>query len=147
MTDRRGFSLIEVLIVVVLIGLMTAFALPRISSGLVKQNVHSARVAYTTMYAKARSYAIQRARQVAMLTRNNQILLVSANPVTSTKIDTIGAVVDLYNRYGVTVSTTNDSLVIDQRGIGAAAATTTVAVTKSVYADTVQISAVGNIIR
>lgn len=137
----------ELLIVIVLISLMTAFAFPRISDALLKQSVHSARIAYTTMFAKARSLAIQRARPVAMLTRGNQILLVSANPVTSTKIDTVGAVVNLYNRYSVAVSTNNDSLVFDQRGIGTAPSATTVVLSRGKYADTVHISAVGNVIQ
>ncbi|MDP2478875.1 MAG: prepilin-type N-terminal cleavage/methylation domain-containing protein, partial [Candidatus Palauibacterales bacterium] len=101
MRDRRGFTLVEIVIVIVLIALMSAFAIPRISTALVKQNVRSARVAITTLHAKARAYAIQRARQVALVTRNNEIYLISMTPVTDV-VDTINAPVNLNDRYGVT---------------------------------------------
>ena len=57
--DRRGFSLIELVIAIVLIGLMAAFMMPRIGDVIQKQKVRSARNAITTMHARARATAIR----------------------------------------------------------------------------------------
>ncbi len=146
MRDRRGFTLVEIVIVIVLIALMAAFAIPRIGDALVKQNIRSARVAITTLHAKARAYAIQRARQVALVTRNNEIYLISMTPVTDV-VDTIDAPVNLNTRYGVTVTTNNDSIVFDPRGLGTATTTTDIVVSKNAYADTVKITPAGNIMQ
>ena len=103
-------------------------------------------MAITTLHAKARAYAIQRARQVALVTRNNEIYLISMTPVTDV-VDTINAPVNLNDRYGVTVTTNNDSIVFDPRGLGTATTTTNIVVAKDAFADTVKITPAGNIMQ
>src|SRR5437763_14885781 len=57
---RSGFTTIEMVIVVVLIGLIAAIGFPKIRQSLDKVNVRSARAAVGTLAATARSAAIQR---------------------------------------------------------------------------------------
>src|SRR5207302_11311725 len=57
---RSGFTTIEMVIVVVLIGLIAAIGFPKIRQSLDKVNVRSARSAVSTLAATARSAAIQR---------------------------------------------------------------------------------------
>src|SRR3989442_16025053 len=56
----RGFTFIEVLIVMVLIGIIAALGIPRIRDAIQKNNVRSARAAIGTLVAKARGAAVQR---------------------------------------------------------------------------------------
>ena len=56
----RGFTFIEVLIVMVLIGIIAALGIPRIRDAIQKNNVHGARAALGTLVAKARGAAVQR---------------------------------------------------------------------------------------
>src|SRR5438445_13037238 len=56
----RGFTFIEVLIVMVLIGIIAALGIPRIRDAIQKNNVHAARAALGPLVAKARAGAVQR---------------------------------------------------------------------------------------
>src|SRR5256886_17585729 len=58
--SRKGFTLIEMITVFVLIGVIAAIGLPRLRDGLEKQNVRSAKALIATMAATARGAAIQR---------------------------------------------------------------------------------------
>src|SRR5574342_467013 len=62
MSNRRdaGFTVIELLWVIVLIGLMAALGIPRIRDAVQKQNVRGARVAAVAQVVKARNAAVQR---------------------------------------------------------------------------------------
>lgn len=142
---RKGFTLIEVVIAIVLIGVMTAFMFPRIGEALRRQDVRSARNAITTMNAQAKATAIQRGRLVATVLRSNRMVLVSRHPVFGT-VDTI-ADQNLGQRYGVSITTDQDSLEFDARGIGMAGTQTRITVSKAGIADTIVITPVGSILR
>lgn len=143
---NRGFTIIEVLIVIGLIGLMAAIALPRIGDALVRQNVQSGRAAVVSTHAKARAVAIQRGVASAFVISGNTLLVVSRNPVTGA-VDTVGAPNDLYDRYGVSVVTTRDTLRFDPNGIGADGGDTQITVTRGSHTESVDINSVGRVVR
>ncbi len=143
--NRRGFSLIELVIAIVLIGVLAAFMIPRIGDGIQKQKVRSARNAITTMHARARATAIRRGRLVALVCRSNRILLLSRHPVTGVP-DTIASQ-NLADLFGVTLSADRDSLAFDARGLGMESGNTQIVVSKAGFADTIVISSVGSILR
>src|SRR5256714_14980461 len=58
--SRKGFTLIEMITVFVLIGVIAAIGLPRLREGLEKQNVRSSKALIATLVATARGTAIQR---------------------------------------------------------------------------------------
>src|SRR2546426_205672 len=58
--SRKGFSLIEMITVLVLIGIIAAIGFPRLRDALEKQNVRSAKALIATLAATARGAAIQR---------------------------------------------------------------------------------------
>src|SRR2546426_8506520 len=62
---RSGFSAVELMIVIILIGLIAAVGFPKIRGVLDKTNVRSARVAVGTYVVTARSLAIQRGCRAA----------------------------------------------------------------------------------
>ncbi len=57
---RRGFTFIEMMTVVVLIGIIAAFGIPRLRGSLERQNVRNSKAAIATLVATARSVAVQR---------------------------------------------------------------------------------------
>lgn len=142
--NRRGFSLVEMLIVVVLIGAIASFAIPLVRRGMEIRRVAGAHVAITTMNAKARAVAVQQSRVVRFIVSGNEIRLMSLHPVTGA-IDTIEER-NLNSVYGVSVVTSRDTLVYDPRGLGMQNSSTTIAVSRpGGYADTVVITSLGGI--
>src|SRR5256885_12608193 len=63
---RSGFSAVELMIVIILIGLIAAVGFPKIHGVLDKTNVRSARVAVGTYVVTARSLPIQRGGRAAV---------------------------------------------------------------------------------
>src|SRR5215510_5998286 len=57
---RNGFSMVEVLFVLILVGLIATIGFPRLQRGLEKQNVRSSKAMIATLAATARGTAIQR---------------------------------------------------------------------------------------
>src|SRR6266545_1768523 len=56
---HRGFTFVEILIVMVLIGIIAAMGIPRIRDAVRKTNVRASRAAVGTIVAKARAAAVQ----------------------------------------------------------------------------------------
>jgi prepilin-type N-terminal cleavage/methylation domain-containing protein len=143
---RRGFSLIELLIVIVLIGALASFAVPMVRRGMEARRVSGARIAITTMNAKARAIAVQRSRVVQFIVVGNEVRLVSRHPVTGAI--TVIEQRDLNSVYGVTVASTRDTLRYDPRGLGLQNSATSIAVSRpGGFADTVVITSLGGIQR
>ncbi len=144
--NQRGMTLIEVVIVIVLIGAMAGYAIPRIGDAITKQNVRSARTLFVAMHARARATAIQRASRTQLVVSNGQVSIVSTNPVTGAT-QTVGNVEDLTRRYGVTVLPTSLTLTFDARGIGTEGSQTEVSISKGQYASRIVISPAGRVIQ
>ena len=142
--NKRGVTLIEIIIVIVLVGVMTGFALPRIGDAITKQSVQSARTFFISAHARTRATAIQRGTQTQLIVSDGRLTIQSANPVTYV-VDTVGGVQDLGARYGVTVQPANVSLTFDGRGIGTENTGTTISITKGSHGSTIVISPVGRV--
>ena len=144
--NRRGVTIIELLIVIVLIGVMAGFAFPRIGDAITKQSVRSARTLFVGTHAKARATAIQRGSQTQFILAGGRITIQAAHPVTNV-VQQVGNVEDLGSRYGVTVAPTNVTLTFDARGIGMETSATTISITKGSYGSNIVISPVGRVIQ
>ena len=142
--NRRGFSLVELLIVIVLIGAISSFAIPLVRRGMELRRVAGARIAITTMNAKARAIAVQQSRMVRFVVVGNEIRLLSRHPVTGTS--TVVERRNLNTVYGVSVTSSRDTLLYDPRGLGLQNSSTTIAVSRpGGFADTVVITWLGGI--
>lgn len=146
--NERGFTMIELFVVFVLISAMVAMAIPRIADRLTKSNVRSARDAVATLASTARAAAIQRGKSTTLKHSGTAVLVTSSNVVTGV-LDTVGRnATDIYSRYGgVAMTWSRDSVRYDPRGIGQESSNTTIIFSKSGYADTLTISSVGTILQ
>ena len=151
MSRRVGFTLIEMLIVVVIFGLLVLLAYPRASRALVKNNVRSARTSLANLFPKARAAAMQRGRRASVRFNGNNVV-VTASPRTVAgpgTVDTLGGVQNLSSLYGVTVSRSSsvDSVAYDARGFAGdlGATSMTIWVTRSGTRDSVVIDGLGRV--
>ena len=145
---RSGFTTIEMVIVVVLIGLIAMIGFPKISKMLDKTNVRSARDAVGTLAGTARAAAIQRGCRGVLHFTSNTVWVTTACPA---KVDTVSGVQDLYARFKVTMSASRDSVQYDPRGLSLDGfnSNTVVRLTGSVATnkDSVMINPIGKVVR
>src|SRR5262245_50648856 len=148
-SDARGLTLIEMVIVMTLIGLISAIAYPKLGTTLTRTDISGARTMITTMHAKARAAAVSRGRRTALALTGGNLVIVSRNPV-SGAIDTVGTPENVIQRYGVSLAinpSIRDSLVFDSRGVGTESAATYLFVSKKGLADTIEVAPLGRIKR
>ena len=147
---RSGFTTIEMVIVVVLIGLIAMIGFPKISKMLDKTNVRSARDAVGTLAATARAAAIQRGCRSALhfTASPSTVWVTTACPA---KLDTVSGVQNLTTRFKVTLAASRDSVQFDPRGLSMDGfnSNTVVRLTGSVATnrDSVMINPIGKVVR
>ena len=148
MSRKQGFTLVETLIVVVLIGAVTLIGYPRVVSGLAKNNLRSSRTTMANMFTMARAVATQRNRKTWINFNGNNVVI-TASPRTvagAGTVDTIGAVAKLDGLYGVALSAPVGSVAYDPRGFGSGLGTPlTFMVTKSGKRDSVMVDGLGRV--
>jgi type II secretion system protein H len=145
---RAGFSLIEMLIVVVVIGLMTLIAIPRLADAFAQNNLNNARAKIISLYSVARANAGGTSRPTVLRLSGNKIYVVSGPPKLKAgagTLDTLTPVENIYTLYGITASVSSDSILLDQSGLGRNGST--IILSKSGRADTVTISQYGQILK
>lgn len=146
MAPRKGFTLIEVMIVIVVAGLLFLIGLPRLRDAVLRNNVYQARAAVSSLYARARAVSVEQGRMSYLARNGNRVtVLVRIAPAGAAWADTIGVVEDLNARFGVTVTASDDTIRLDPRGFGLNGTAETITVTRGAIADTVFISAFGRI--
>lgn len=136
---RRGFSLLELIVVILIAGIIGALALPRLANVRDAAAVRGAVGELGALYGAARQEAI--ARRAAVTVR----------------IDTAGRAVELRvadvrlvrralgETYGVSLGTNRDSTVYDPRGIGFGLSNVTIVVRRGAMVDTVTTSRLGRV--
>lgn len=150
MKRGNGFTLIEMLIVVVIIGLTGLIALPKLNAAFAQSNVLSAKARLMALYSAARSTAVS-ANQTAVLRMNGNQIYVYAYPrrkapvIPANSVDTIVRPSDLSSTYGVALSGGFDSVRIASSGLGMDSAA--IVLTKYSSVDTLYISRYGKVIR
>jgi len=125
---RKGFSIIEMIVVVILIGLIASIGFPRLRDGLEKQNVRSAKALVATLAATARGAAIQRGCSATLNIT-----------VDSVWVTLVG------DEFSVTLNASAGSVVYDPRGISTVFQATTVRIIGPNYSDSVIINEVGRV--
>jgi prepilin-type N-terminal cleavage/methylation domain-containing protein len=119
---RNGFTTIEMLMVVILIGIVAALGFPRIKTAVQKTNVRSTRIFLASATTTARAAAVQRGCRAAVHFTSGVAgkVWVTACPrmkAGAGTVDTLGAVENLASRYSVTLTATRDSVQFNPRGL------------------------------
>ena len=146
---RKGFSTIEMIIVVILIGIIASIGFPRLRRGLEKQRIRNTKALLATMVATARATAIQRGC-VATLNFAADSVWVTAcglvgNPPPATVL--VGTAKRVKADVNVTLSYTASTIRYDPRGIRLTFQPTTVRVIGPTYQDSVVINELGKVKR
>jgi prepilin-type N-terminal cleavage/methylation domain-containing protein len=114
---RRGFSLPEILIVIVLISLLALVAVPRFANANGRRHMESARLRVAAALATARQAAIQKGQTVQFKIADNRITV----RVTSTTVDLLSPI-PLDTLYKVTVGNVTNPFTLDFSARGFASA-------------------------
>ncbi len=123
--NRRGFTLIEAVLKVVIAGLLTMIGFPTFAKTLSVRAAWNARAVAIGMYAQARANATETGRATT-LQWNGNTAVITATPRLNggAGVDTIGSARNFDALFGVSVSGTPAAvLTIDPRGLGTSAST------------------------
>jgi prepilin-type N-terminal cleavage/methylation domain-containing protein len=106
---RRGFTLPEILIVIVMISVLALVAIPRFATANGKRHMESARMRVAAALATARAAAIQKGEPVRFRIASNRVT------VKSTSADTTNLVspIPLDTLYDVRVTSPTGTIVVD----------------------------------
>ena len=150
---RRGFSLVEMLIVVVMIGIMLTIGFPKLRTGMATNNIRGARTALINMIAGARNAGSQTNRSTWVKVEGNRAVVLARprqdNVKTSTiNADTIGPVQNLGQLYGVTVTgSPADSFRFNPTLTSLDVLGTTFTISRSGHVETVAVDGLGRVIK
>jgi prepilin-type N-terminal cleavage/methylation domain-containing protein len=139
-----GFTIIEILIVIAIIGIAAAMAFPKLSGRVTTLNVRSAKQEVAAYLARARAAAIQNGR-AAQFVRNGNVIEVQVDSDTGAVL--LGAK-DLFDAHGVSVSAWANPAVIrfDPRGIAdALGGTRAIVLSKAGVSDSVCVLGFGKV--
>jgi len=136
---RRGFSLLELTVVVTIAGIILALALPRLAHMRDAASVRSAMGELAGLFSAARQEAIARRAPVTV-----------AIDAARGDVELRAGGVRLVRRslaasYGVSVGTNRDSTVYDPRGIGFGLANVMIIVRRGTVVDTLRMSRLGRV--
>ena len=146
---RNGFSMIEMIIVMILIGIIAAIAFPRLRDGLERQNIRSSKALIATLVATARGTAIQRGCSATLNMTTDSVWVTACGvtgnpPPASVAVGTKKLVGD---EFRVTLAPSNAQVVYDPRGLSTQFQATTIRVIGAHYTDSVVINELGKVKR
>ncbi len=139
---RRGFTLPEILIVIVMISVLSIVAIPRFAVANGRRHMQSAKMRVAAAAATARAAAIQKGQPVRFMIKSNRVTVIAAAKDTITLISPV----PLDTLYKVTATGFTDSLVVNfsSRGFAALDNATTITLKRpGVPTDSVVITKTG----
>lgn len=146
---RKGFTTIEMIIVVILVGIIATIGFPRLRRGLEKQNIRSAKAQIATMVATARGTAIQRGCRATLNLTADSVWVtacgITGNPPPAS-VD-VGTKKMVGSTYNVVLSSSAPTITYDPRGLRILFQPTTVRVIGPTYRDSVIINELGKVKR
>lgn len=115
----RGFSLIEMVVAITVMGILTAIALPRLQESVIRQSVRGAKLTVASDVARARGTAAGRGCPAVMhlVDGVDARVWVTTCAVTGGGVDTVGVVDAISSRFDVAVKATADSVVFAPTGL------------------------------
>lgn len=151
MRSRKGFTLVETLIVVVILGLIVLVGFPKMSAAMVKTDLRGARTSMINLMAKARGVAAQSNRLTRVEFQDNRAYIV-ASPrrvpplVPANEVDTVGAILDFTKSYHVTLTPPSNPIQFDPRGFGSNfGGSEEIVLSRGGYSERITIDALGRV--
>lgn len=138
---RRGATLTELVLVLTLVGLVTGFALPAARSAEDRLVAEGAAAVAVRALLDARHHAVRRSERTALLMDT-----VTAHLRIVAGAETV-AVHELGPVFGVTLSTTRDSIAWNALGLGYGAANARLILRRGAAAETITVSRLGRVRR
>jgi prepilin-type N-terminal cleavage/methylation domain-containing protein len=136
---KNGFNIIELAIVLSMIAILSAIALPRAAGFIDSMEVRGAVTEIDALFSLARHVAIARAVQ-STLDIDPLLGVISVR----VGVDTV-AKRELESAHGVTLQSTRASITYSQTGIGYGAANLSLIVNRNLAADTIFVSRLGRV--
>jgi prepilin-type N-terminal cleavage/methylation domain-containing protein len=149
-TARAGFTLIELMIAISIVGLLMLFGIPKAQAAFRQTQLRSARNAVINLYYQGRARAINESRTVTINLNGTSVWLTAQprrTPVAGSDRDTVGTVQNLNAQYGITLVPGGATYAIDARGLGTPGADNKIVFTKSGVRDSFTITGYGRIQR
>lgn len=148
--SRSGFTLIEALIVVVILGLIVLLGYPKVGAAMAKTDLRSARTTVINLVATARAASVQTNRRTWIKFEGNKAYVLARPrqkpPLVGNEVDTVGTVQNLSAQYKVTVAPALDSIQFDPRGFGVSLADT-ITLSRNSHTETVTLDGLGRVIK
>jgi prepilin-type N-terminal cleavage/methylation domain-containing protein len=148
-----GVTFLELVIVLTIMGVISAMTLPKIFNVIYQTNARSARVAFGTLVVTARSVAVQRGCTATLHFTTGSagtVWVTACKSGGQSGVDTVGGVDKLSARFGVAISSSGSSLQFDPRGISIGYLPLTVVFTSAVgggtYKDSTVINQLGKVV-
>jgi prepilin-type N-terminal cleavage/methylation domain-containing protein len=111
---RKGFTLIEIIMVLVIMGIVMMMALPKYGTMNDRNQMRSAKDGLAARISAARAVAVASGKPSTFaIVGDSMTVSLLSNGVSSTK----GAVVNLYRQFGVHMTSGNANVVFDGRGM------------------------------
>lgn len=141
---QAGFTLIEMVVVVVLIGAMVLIGMPRMMNTVEHNEVRGARGKLASLFNRAKGLAIESNRGASFHIRPTMVLI--TQPLLGGGTDTVH--VQDFGRAGVGLVSNRTVIQIDPRGLATSlgVSTATIALSKGTHADTVLITGFGRVL-
>jgi prepilin-type N-terminal cleavage/methylation domain-containing protein len=147
-TRTKGFTIIETLMVVAILGTIVLIGYPRMRTGMTSAGLRGARTTLINLVTKARTAAMQTNRvSLLKINGNNAFVLLRPRLLPGVgNADTLGPVEPLGESYGVTITAAVDSVRFDPRGLGTGFGTgTTFLVSKNGKTEVITIDGLGRV--
>jgi prepilin-type N-terminal cleavage/methylation domain-containing protein len=141
--STRGFSLVEAMVVVVILGVLTLILVPRIEPLVASRAVASARAGFTTLYSRARVAAVQNRRQATL--KVDQNMMSATISLSGGGTQAIGGAIRFDSTYGVTATASPTTVIIQSNGLVTTGLPFQLILTRSSAADTVKITDLGRV--
>ena len=153
--SRRGFSLVEMVLVMVVIGLATMIAIPRLRNVTDRANVRGARGEFMDLVTKARATAVARGCITTFKMTTGTAAKAWVTTCKTTDVGVAGAALDtvwivdsLAVRYKVNITSDVASITFDRRGLRTNYVLSTIRAqsTTSSVIDSIQVNQVGKVL-
>jgi prepilin-type N-terminal cleavage/methylation domain-containing protein len=149
---ERGFTVIELMIVMLIVGMITSLTVPKLRTGLRQRAVRSAGNDFVLVHSFARSTALRYGRTALLrIDASGGRYWVEVDTSGTGVRDTVGVLRDLSNT-GVQMSSTQSVMCFDARGLAAISATCSsggavIVFASQGWADTVRLTTLSKVLR